>query len=172
MTSPDSAPNEARGRASHDHSSHGGRENYVRLLLMSGLSFVAMYGLMYAMVDVLPNVYHNVNQVYMAGLMVPPMVVLELLLMRSMYRDRTMNVLALGLSAVLLVACWVGIREQVGVSDRQFIRSMIPHHAGAILMCEQATLDDPRLRELCTEIVASQREEIRQLKALLADSDR
>ena len=40
---------------------------------MMGLSFVAMYALMYAMVDQWANVYNNVNQFYMAGLMAAPM---------------------------------------------------------------------------------------------------
>lgn len=153
------------------HTQPGGRRHYGRLLLMSVLSFAAMYGLMYAMVDSLANVYHNVNQFYMAGLMVPPMVIFEVLVMRSMYADRKMNALVFGVSAVLLVAFWFGIREQVAVSDRQFMRSMIPHHAGAILMCEETFLEDSRLIDLCGEIVASQREEIRQLKALLDEPD-
>ena len=45
---------------------------------------------------------------------------------------------------------------------------MIPHHSGAILMCEQATLTDPEIKALCGEIVASQRKEIAQMEALLA----
>lgn len=35
----------------------------------AALSFAAMYGLMYAMLDRLDNVYPNLNQLYMAGLM-------------------------------------------------------------------------------------------------------
>ncbi|MBD4094069.1 DUF305 domain-containing protein, partial [Xanthomonas citri pv. citri] len=52
---------------------------------MMGLSFVAMYALMYAMVDQWANVYNNVNQFYMAGLMAAPMLLIELWLMSSMY---------------------------------------------------------------------------------------
>ncbi len=37
---------------------------------------------------------------------------------------------------------------------------MIPHHAGAMLMCEEAPLRDPQIKELCAAIVASQRSEI------------
>jgi len=45
---------------------------------MTALSFVAMYFLMYVMVNALDNVYMNFNQVYMAGLMAAPMVLIEL----------------------------------------------------------------------------------------------
>lgn len=44
---------------------------------------------------------------------------------------------------------------------------MIPHHAGAILMCREASLKDPQLVALCAKIIKSQREEIIQMKAML-----
>ena len=149
----------------HSHSAHGG--HYGRLLLMLVLSFLAMYALMYAMVDRWANVYGNINQFYMAGLMAAPMLIIEILLMAKMYPNRMWNVL-LGIGALLfMAACWFGIRQQAAIGDRQFIRSMIPHHAGAILMCEQNRLQDPELKRLCEEIVTSQRAEIAQMKALL-----
>ncbi len=60
------------------------------------------------------------------------------------------------------------MRTQVGIGNAEFLRAMIPHHSGAILMCEQATLTDPDIKALCGEIVASQRQEIAQMEALLA----
>jgi hypothetical protein len=55
------------------------------------LSFAAMYVLMYRMVNTFANVYLNVNQFYMAGLMAAPMTIIELVLMGAMYRDRTLK---------------------------------------------------------------------------------
>ena len=49
--------------------SHHGMNPYARLAAMLGLSFVAMFVLMYAMVDRYANALPNINQVYMAGLM-------------------------------------------------------------------------------------------------------
>ena len=46
---------------------------------------------------------------------------------------------------------------------------MIPHHAGAILMCENANIQDPEIKKLCEEIVASQQREIAQMKAKLIE---
>ena len=142
--------------------------HYGRFAWMLGLSFVAMYLLMYAMVDRLGNAVPNINQFYMAGLMTAPMAILEIVLMGRMYPDKRKNMMVLVLGAVVLAACWFGIRWQAGVGDRQFLKSMIPHHAGAILMCEQAKLTTPDVRVLCEGIVKAQEDEIAQMRALLA----
>ena len=108
------------------------------------------------------------NQVYMAGLMTAPMVIIELALMRGMYHDRKLNALIIAASTIALVVLWTLIRQQVGVSDRQFLKSMIPHHAGAILMCQQAPIRDAEIKKLCEAIISSQESEIAQMKAKLA----
>jgi uncharacterized protein (DUF305 family) len=144
-------------RASHQERQPS---HYVRLALMMVLSFVAMYILMYAMVDRLDNVYNNINQFYMAGLMAAPMLVLEMVLMGGMYQNRRLNAFLVVIGAAAALFFWVMIRQQVAVSDQQFLRSMIPHHGGAILMCKQNRLRDPELQRLCSEIIASQQREI------------
>jgi uncharacterized protein (DUF305 family) len=145
---------------------HG--QHYLQLLIMSVLSFISMYILMYAMVDRFENVYPNFNQFYMAALMTAPMVIIELLLMRSMYKNSTANMAILAVGVVALGTFWFMIRDQTAVGDVQFLKSMIPHHAGAVLMCEQAPIEDGAVRELCKSIIASQQEEIAQMKGMLA----
>jgi hypothetical protein len=151
---------------------HAASGHYGRLLVMMVLSFGAMYVLMYAMVDTFDHVYSSFNQLYMAGLMTAAMIVLELLLMWRMYPNRAVNGTLLAVGALALVACFVLIRQQSVIHDRQFLKSMIPHHAGAILMCERAELDDPEVRELCTGIIAGQLEEIEQMQAKLGELGR
>ena len=141
--------------------------HYRHLLIMIGLSFLAMYALMYAMVNSIGNVYSNINQVYMAGLMAAPMAVIELFVMRTMYHDKKKNALIIAGSVVAGVAFFMFIRWQAGVSDRQFLRSMIPHHGGAILMCEHASIVDPEIRRLCGSIRSSQQSEIDLMRAKL-----
>ena len=80
------------------------RNHYLRLGVMSAFSFVSMYVLMYAMVDSGDAVYHNVNQIYMAGLMTAPMVVIELALMRGMFRDKRLNALLCATAVLVSVA--------------------------------------------------------------------
>lgn len=140
---------------------------YRRLLIMVVISFVAMYALMYAMVNSFDNVVNGINQAYMAGLMAAAMVIVELGVMWGMYENRRLNLGVLALSIAALALCWIGIRQQLVIGNRQFLRSMIPHHAGAILMCQQASIDDPKILELCKGIVASQSSEIAQMKQML-----
>ena len=87
--------------------------------------------------------------------------------MRPMYERRGWNIAILAVSAVALVACWFAIREQVAIADSEFLKSMIPHHAGAILMCQEAKLADPEIQALCGQIIVAQEAEIAQMKALL-----
>ena len=144
---------------------HGNQ--YGRLAVMAALSFIAMYILMYAMVDRFDNVFNNINQVYMAGLMAAPMVIIEIALMGMMYKNRRANIAIVVISLLAGIAFFSFIRMQTAVADLQFVRSMIPHHAGAILMCDNAKLTDPELKKLCTEIIRSQQSEIDQMKKIM-----
>jgi hypothetical protein len=159
----------ARG-AQRSH--HAGPSHYRHLAIMSVFSFIAMFVLMYAMVDRFGNVFSNVNQAYMAGLMVSPMIAIELIVMRAMYNDKKLNAWLIGGSVVAGVLLFAAIRQQTLVGDKQFVRSMIPHHAGAILMCGDASLQDPELKRLCDNIATSQAQEIAQMKAILARLDK
>lgn len=136
------------------------RTNYGRLALMFVLHLIAMYVLMYAMVDTFAHALPNHNQFYMAALMAAPMVILELLIMGSMYPSKRLNLFIMIVGLAVLICSFFFIREQVAIGDEQFLRSMISHHAGAILMCDKATLEDPQIQELCTNIMSGQQQEI------------
>lgn len=103
----------------------------------------------------------------MAALMTAAMVLIEILLMASMYPDRRSNLLTISASIVVLALAWLGIRKQAAIGDHQFLVTMIPHHGGAILMCRQASLKNPELIALCQRIVKGQQEEIDQMTAVL-----
>ena len=145
------------------------KTNYRNLLIMIVLSFISMYILMYAMVNVMGNVYNSWNQVYMAALMTAPMIVIELLVMGAMYPDKKRNALIISAAVIAGLVFFAFIRQQTLISDKQFLRSMIPHHAGAILMCEQASLTDTEIQQLCQAIISSQQVEIDQMRSLLAE---
>jgi uncharacterized protein (DUF305 family) len=156
----------------HKKMSNMGENHYRQLAIMAVLSFISMYVLMYAMVNSISNVYNNFNQFYMAGLMTAPMVLIELLVMKAMYHDRRLNALIVAGSIIVGLAFFLLIRQQTEISDKQFLRSMIPHHAGAILMCEQAPIHDTDIQKLCQTIIASQQAEIEQMKAKLLELDK
>jgi uncharacterized protein (DUF305 family) len=152
------------------HNQHRKENHYLRLAGMIALSFISMYVLMYSMVNSGTDVYNSLNQFYMAGLMTAPMVVIELLLMSGMYKNQKLNALVIAASCVAGIVFFLFIRQQTAISDRQFLRSMIPHHSGAILMCEGASLQDQRLKDLCKTIVSGQQSEIDQMRALLQEA--
>ena len=97
----------------------GKQGHYGRLMVMVALSFVAMYILMYAMVNRFENVFNNINQAYMAGLMAAPMLGIELVLMGSMYPNKKLNAVLLVASLAALALFWALIRTQAAVGDRQ-----------------------------------------------------
>ena len=144
------------------------QHSYGKLALMTVLSFIAMYVLMYAMVNRFANVYSNFNQFYMVGLMTAAMILIELIVMGRMYPKKKLNAGLVIVSIVALVVCWLFIRQQTGIGDRQFLKSMIPHHGGAILMCNEASIKDADIQKLCRGIVIGQQREIDQMKAKLA----
>ena len=148
---------------------HKGMESphYSRFLIMIGLHFIAMYLFMYAMVNTFANVFNNFNQLYMAALMTSSMVLIELPLMWSMYKSKQLNLVIIAAGIVVLLGSWFAIRQQAAINDRQFVRSMIPHHAGAILMCQEAAIQDQEIRSLCRNIESGQQQEIDQMKAIL-----
>ena len=150
----------------HKKMSNMGKNHYRHLAIMAVLSFISMYILMYAMVNSISNVYNNINQFYMAGLMTAPMLLIELLIMRAMYHDRRLNALIIVGSIIAGLAFFLLIRQQAAVTDKQFLQSMIPHHASAILMCQQAPIQDAEIKQLCQKIISSQQAEIDQMKEM------
>jgi len=136
------------------------------------LSFAAMYILMYAMVDKFSNVIPNVNQFYMAGLMTMPMMIIELIVMGSMYKKKKLNIILFASGSIVLIVFFLCIRQQAGVGDKQFLKSMIPHHAAAILMVEKTPIEDPEIQELANKIIVSQQAEIEQMKAKLKELEK
>lgn len=134
--------------------------SWIRLAIMTVASFVAMYVLMYMMVDRLANVLPNVNQLYMALSMTAAMVAIEVVVMKRMYPGRALVATVLVGSILIGAISFTFVRRQIGVGDTQFLKSMIPHHAAAILMCKEADLTDPQVVELCQGIVSGQQAEI------------
>lgn len=127
---------------------------------MAVLSFISMYILMYMMVDSFAHVYPNLNQFYMAGIMTVPMVLIELWFMWSMYTNKKLNA-AIVLVCIMAFALFIfAVRRQLAIGNEQFLKSMIPHHAAALLMCEHAHIEDPEIKKLCENIRLTQQSEI------------
>lgn len=149
-------------------SAHAMRSGYRSLVLQTAIGGAIMYLVMFVMIDRLSSFYNNLNMLYMTMMMVAPMVVLMIVAMRDMFPSKAINALLLIGSAVVFFGSFALIRTQTTIGDSAFLRSMIPHHSGAILMCGQAKLSDPEIKALCSNIIRSQREEIASMEAMLA----
>ena len=134
---------------------------------MTFLHFLFMYGMNFLMVDAASSIFMNINALYMTLWMVAPSVVIMIILMKEMYPNKKLNVAVSLVSVLIFVLSFVFIRQQTLVGDKQFIRSMIPHHSGAILMCQEGKIEDAELKALCADIIKAQHSEIEQMKAIL-----
>jgi hypothetical protein len=142
--------------------------SYAKFLGILAVNAVVMFLITYAMIASANHFRLNVNRVYMALMMVAPMALVMLVGMGAMLGDRRRNALVATAFAALFVVTFVLTRTQIPIGDREFLRSMIPHHSSAILMCEEASLRDPDVVRLCEQIVRSQKAEIAQMEQMLA----
>ncbi len=140
---------------------------YRKFLIMIAVSFVIMYAIMFLNVDEADHIYLSTTRLYMALLMASAMSFIMLLMMRKMYTDNKMNTIILSSSIIVFVVALVFMRNQTFISDRQYMKGMIPHHSSAILFSKHATLTDPEVKKLSQEIIRSQEQEIAQMKAIL-----
>lgn len=128
--------------------------HYKTLFLSVFLHLILMYFIGYSLIYVTDDFFLNINRFYMAGMMVSSMLVVMVIAMKGMLPKKILNA-AIVFSGIGLFVLFFSLgRSQAFVGDMQFLRSMIPHHSSAILMCERAHLDDGELRELCKRIEA------------------
>lgn len=149
----------------HKQGAHS--QPYMMFWVNMALSLVVMYVAMFSMIDGPGDFWNNLNMFYMAITMWAPMGIFMLVTMRGMYSNRKANLALYLLFAALTVGSLWATRSQALIEDRQFVKSMIPHHSGAILMCREASLSDPELISLCEEISGAQRAEITQMERIL-----
>lgn len=144
---------------------------YLKFAAMIGTSTVVMFGLMYLNTYALDHLFFSETRAYMAVVMGAAMAIVMLLFMLGMYQNRAINALILVGSAIAFAgALWL-VRSQATVEDVSWMKAMIPHHSIAILTSERANITDPRVRKLADGIIAAQRREIGEMKALIQDLD-
>ncbi|MBU4499807.1 MAG: DUF305 domain-containing protein [Gammaproteobacteria bacterium] len=141
--------------------------HYKKFALTLSINAVLMFFITYAMIDTVDHFYPNINRAYMSLMMVAPMAMVMLFVMRGMYQNAKLNAMLYAVFAGLFIVSLALARTQTPVGNEQFLRSMIPHHSSAILMCQQSAITDREIIELCGEIVQAQKEEIAQMKAIL-----
>ncbi|KEO86810.1 DUF305 domain-containing protein [Erythrobacter sp. SCSIO 43205] len=152
------------------HSSHeGGGGNYWRFMAMVATSTAIMFFLMYSNTFDADDLFWSETRFWMTFVMGGMMMIVMLLFMWGMYKDRTKNFIIVGVGALTMaLALWL-VRSQTTVDDTEYMAAMIPHHSIAIMTSERASLKDPRVRELAKAIIVAQRREIAEMKYLIDD---
>jgi uncharacterized protein (DUF305 family) len=154
-------------KTQHDGHSAAHHTHYKRLAVELAIDFVIMYFVMYTMIATLDHLRVNLNNTYMTLMMVAPMAIVMVLSMTSMFTWRAANIAIVAAAVLVFAASFAAMRWQAAIGDAEFLRSMIPHHSGAILMCREAALTDPEIVKLCADIVRAQVREIEQMEAIL-----
>ena len=157
---------------SADHQQNGGGSNYWRFMAMVATSTAIMFGLMYLNTYELDHVFWSETRFWMTFVMGGMMMIVMLLFMWGMYKDKTKNFIILGVGAlVFAVALWL-VRSQATVNDEEYMSAMIPHHSIAIMTSARAEITDPRVRKLADSIIEAQVKEIAEMKLLIEDIER
>lgn len=147
---------------------HKKNNPYFTFFWMLGLSFITMYVTMYLNTYAIDHVYFSMTRFYMVSLGISTMAVIMLLFMLGMYKNKKKNMGILLGSLVLFSSALFLVRTQKPIiGDILWLRGMIPHHSIAILTSERADIKDPEVKKLADAIIATQRKEIEQMKAMI-----
>lgn len=140
---------------------------YVRLAIALVASLVVMFGLSFLQTRTWSHLLPNFSNFYISLTMIGAMGLIMLAVMWPMFENRKVNA-GLAVTFVAVLACGVVLaRTETFVGDEAFLRSMIPHHSRAVLVCQEAQITDPEITELCDQIVSSQLQEIDQMQDIL-----
>lgn len=150
-----------------DKTGHHSSRMYLKFALILLISLALMWVLSMSMIRSIDHFYFNLSNFWMALLMVSAMAIVMIIGMWSMFRNRKANIAMLVGFAILFGAVFALGRTETFVGNEQFLKSMIPHHSRALLVCQESNITDPEIITLCDSIVKSQQEEITQMKAIL-----
>lgn len=142
--------------------------SYRKFFFMLGLSFIAMYVTMYLNTYAIDHVYFSMTRFYMTCLGISAMGVIMLLIMKGMYTSRKKNSgILIGCVLLFTVALFLVRTQRPIIGDVLYMKGMIPHHSIAILTSERAGIKDPEVRKLADGIIAAQKKEIEEMKAMI-----
>lgn len=143
--------------------------SYWRFAAMIATSTVVMYGLMYLNTWEASHVWFSQTRLWMALYMGGAMAIIMLAFMLAMYSNSRVNLAIFAGAAILFAVSVYLVRSQATIGDTAWMKAMIPHHSIAILTSTRAHIDDPRVRRLADEIIKTQKLEIAEMEALIAD---
>ncbi len=131
--------------------------------LLIGFFLNAMNLLAYRFSDL----YFSLTLFYSALLMALWMCLLELLMYYHMSGTWKINLIIL--FSILTAITIYMLRQQILVTDNQWLRRMISHHSTALTTSHQILkkTDNPEIKKLAADIIETQEREIKQMVGLL-----
>ena len=143
--------------------------SYLRFFGTIAVSTVMMFAMMYLNTYALDHVWFSQTRAWMALYMGGGMAVVMLAAMWSMFPSAGKSVAALAVAVLVFALGLFMVRSQATVDQISWMKAMIPHHSIAILTSTRADISDPRVRALADQIIETQRREIAEMEALIAD---
>lgn len=143
------------------------KQNYARFGLVLAISLAVMFVLTLSQIRKWSDFYLNLSNFYMSVIMVASMGIIMMGVMHRMFTIKRLNIALYVALGALFVGGFAAVRTEPFVGNEAFLKSMIPHHSRAILVCQESQITDPEIVRLCDQIVQSQQEEIVQMKDIL-----
>jgi hypothetical protein len=137
------------------------------IMFLIGLTLNPMNILAYRITDL----YLSKTLIYGALFMASNMIwVHEIVIALSFYKHNTFDLKVIIIGLLMSVITGLLLRSQLGVSDNDWLRRMIPHHSTALTTSTALLIKttNPQIRELVSSIINTQEREISLMKSLLA----
>ena len=141
--------------------------SYRKFTIMMLISFVIMYGVMFLNIDRFSHYHTSITRVYMTILMIAPMAIVMMGMMGKMYPNKKVNTAIMVGAVVVFIITLIGLRTQTPIGDVQYMKAMIPHHSSAIMVSQQANIEDPEVKKLSLQIIQAQEKEIAEMEAMV-----
>ena len=135
--------------------------------MMIGSFIWEYYGMSFIMTNNIDNRTNSLGKIYNASIMAVFMGILEVfmndIMMKTIHWD---YYLLLFLILFILIGLY---RWQIGITDNEYLKEMIEHHSMAVLTSEELLKKSSnyQVRQLATNIIHSQEEEIKEMKNLV-----
>ncbi len=133
--------------------------------IIFGVFFNGMNMLAYRFNDL----FFSTTLLYTALWMASGMVLIEILMFYFTMKPKSFPIGVFILFCLFCLVILILMRKQVGVSDKEWLRRMIPHHSTALTTSHaiyQKT-ENPKIKELAKNIIDTQEKEIKEMKEML-----
>ena len=124
---------------------------FIIMILSGSLSTMSVWA------DKISDIRFSVNDAYMILLMSGWMI----LFMGIYYNDKLPSIIG----AALVIIIFFAIRNQLFVTENQYLQGMIPHHSMAVLMSRNLLQKGTRYKEFVQNIIDTQEKEINYMKS-------